>query len=234
MFHTRPFTSFPARWRSASSAAVYPLILGTVRAGEIFGEMGMITDRPRSATARAVEDTMVESISEDEFEREVLARPDRLRTDLAAVFDRVRRTDLLLEREWRKQSSANPDSPPEEARQAHAALQNAPSSGSHSSDALKHRVRIKSMDGNPHPIDVEITKVPFRICRAPADENSVLFSNNELSIPDRRPHQVSRNHCEIDHEGRSLVVRDRGSTVGTLANNTRIAGAHALCHRAAS
>ena len=63
---------------------------------EIFGEMGMIMDRPRSATATALENSTVETIAESEFEQQIIQRPDRLHAYLATLFERIRKTDLLL------------------------------------------------------------------------------------------------------------------------------------------
>jgi CRP/FNR family transcriptional regulator, cyclic AMP receptor protein len=195
-----------------------PLVLGRLGAGEIFGEMGMITDRPRSATARALEAAVVESIGEAEFEQAILSRPDRLHTYLGTLFDRIRATDTLLQRELRKQQQvADRGLPPVAARRERA--------------ALKHRVRISSTEGNPHIVNTEIGKIPFRIGRAYADTNAAVFARNDLSVSDSSPYQVSRNHCEIDYGDKGLIVRDRGSTLGTVVNNTAIgADADALFH----
>lgn len=199
------------------------VVLGRLGEGEIFGEMGMITDRPRSATARALEATTVESINEAEFEQAILARPDRMHAYLATLFDRIRTTDLLLQMEWRKQPAAD-GGPSPAAQRERTALHGAPSSGRPAAAGLKHRIRIKSANGNPHPVDVEVTKVPFRIGRAYADTSVALFARNDLSISDSRPHQVSRNHCEIDQGEEGLIVRDRGSTLGTTVNNVELGG----------
>ena len=51
--------------------------LAKIGPGEIFGEMGMIMDRPRTATATALENTTVETVAEAEFEQQIIQRPDR-------------------------------------------------------------------------------------------------------------------------------------------------------------
>ena len=76
------------------------VVLGRLGPGEIFGEMGMITDRPRSATARALDSTTVESINEAEFENAILAQPERMHSYLGTLFDRIPTTDLLPHMEW--------------------------------------------------------------------------------------------------------------------------------------
>lgn len=201
------------------------VVLGRLGSGEIFGEMGMITDRPRSATATAIENTTVECIDEAEFEHAILARPERLHAYLGTLFDRIRTTDLLLQMEWQKSHAAGEHAAPAVARRERAALHGLPPRRT-AEPALQHRIRIRSADDTPVQLDLEVPSLPFRIGRAYADTNAALFARNELSIADSQPYQVSRNHCEIDLGEHGLVVRDRGSRVGTVVNNVSI-GSHA-------
>ena len=202
------------------------VVLGRLGPGEIFGEMGMITDRPRSATARALENTVVESINEAEFELAILAQPERMHAYLATLFDRIRATDLLLQMEWHRQQTASGQRPtPAAARREREALHGSVSFSRTSSSAMKQRIHLQAAEGNPAAISVDVTALPFRIGRAYADTNAALFARNDLSIPDSQPYHVSRNHCEIDLGEQGLVIRDRGSRLGTIVNNVAI-GAH--------
>lgn len=200
------------------------LVLGRLGAGEIFGEMGMITDRPRSATARALENTVVESINEAEFEQAILARPDRMHAYLATLFDRIRTTDMLLQMEWRKQQANEPRLTPAAARRERTALHGGMGAARADASGLKHRIKIQSVEGNPSQLSIDVSKVPFRIGRAYADTNAALFARNDLSIPDSQPYHVSRNHCEIDYGEQGLLVRDRGSRLGSIVNNEVVGG----------
>ena len=66
---------------------------------------------------------------------------------------------------------------------------------------------------------VEIRKFPFRVGR----DNPL--SENDLTIPDHSPLQVSRQHLElIERDGRIGVV-DRGSQLGTLVDGRPLGGA---------
>lgn len=199
-----------------------PLVLGRIGPGEIFGEMGMITDRPRSATARAVEHTTVESIDEGIFEQSILRYPDRLRTYLMTLFDRLRTTDTLLQRELAKRGH-------EEGAQAAAnAVTARAKTRSADETPPSRRIVIRSDTNQPgHPGPTEIAALPFRIGRAYGDSGVAMFARNDLSIPDVTPYHISRNHCEIDEEGGQIVVRDRGSTLGTTVNGTAL-GIHHL------
>ena len=198
------------------------VVLGRLGPGEIFGEMGMITDRPRSATARALDSTTVESINEAEFENAILAQPERMHAYLGTLFDRIRTTDLLLQMEWRKQQSTGPRLTPAAARREREALQSSLSSGRGGVSEIKHRIRLKSAEGNPSEVNLEINSLPFRIGRAFADTNVAFFTRNDLALPDRQPFRVSRNHCEIDSGEQGLLIRDRGSRLGSVVNNESI------------
>jgi CRP/FNR family transcriptional regulator, cyclic AMP receptor protein len=44
-----------------------PILLGTVGAGQFIGEMGVVENRPRSATARAASEVEVEILTPTEF-----------------------------------------------------------------------------------------------------------------------------------------------------------------------
>jgi hypothetical protein len=174
-------------------------MLGKIGPGEVFGEMGMIMDRPRAATATALEPTLVESISESEFESYFLQNPDRLHVYLSTLFERIRKTDLLLQMSGKAPVQAPPKSTAKEP---------------------VFRVRISPIDGQVKPST--ITKLPFRIGRSYFDTGVNPLSRNEYSIEDKTPYQVSRSHCEIDFENGRFILRDRGSKLGTWVNGEQV------------
>ena len=182
--------------------------LAKIGPGEIFGEMGMIMDRPRSATATAIDNTAVEVISDEEFEREILQRPDRLHVYLATLFERIRKTDLLLTTTTNATVPLNiqPKQP-----------------------VVKEpvfRVKLASQYGaslvDLPPVSKTITKLPFRIGRSYFDTAVSSLARNDLSIEDSQPHHLSRNHCEVDFADGSFVLRDRGSKLGTWVNGAHV------------
>jgi hypothetical protein len=183
-----------------------PHTLANLGPGEIFGEMGMINDRPRSATAKATESTMVEIVDESVFESQILQRPDRLHTYLATLFERLRKTDLQL----RMVETAAPTPAPKPA-----------------TPDVHYRVTLRSCYDQTGwkgaPIELEIPKFPLRIGRAYFDTAVAVFARNDLSIEDQTPFHISRNHCEIDKVGDHFVLRDRGSRLGTWVNGTHVA-----------
>lgn len=182
--------------------------LAKIGPGEIFGEMGMIMDRPRSATATALENTTVEAISDKDFEQQIIQRPERLHVYLATLFERLRKTDLLL-------TASTSATVPLTAKPKPA-------------PAVEPVYRVKLIShydqtGYEHePVSKTITKLPFRIGRSYFDTAVSSLARNDLSIEEDHPYQLSRNHCEIGYENGRFIVRDRGSKLGTWVNDTHV------------
>lgn len=183
--------------------------LAKLGAGEIFGEMGMIMDRPRSATATALENSTVETIAEPDFEREILQRPDRLHVYLATLFERIRKTDLLLSATTNATVPLLPPTPK-------------PSAPKEPVFRIKLRSCYDETDHNHPSVEKTVTKLPFRIGRSYFDTAVSALARNDLSINDQPPHQLSRNHCEIDYEHGHFILRDRGSKLGTWVNGKHV------------
>ena len=73
--------------------------LGHLVPGDIFGEMALLDDKPRSATARALEPTRVHLMNVEEFNDLFLSDPSALAPFLSSFFERLRNTNELLRRE---------------------------------------------------------------------------------------------------------------------------------------
>ncbi len=74
----------------ASFAGTEPRVLATITAGDFFGEMAVLDDAPRSATAKAETDTRATFLSRDEL-LELLERRPRLALNLIREFsNRIR------------------------------------------------------------------------------------------------------------------------------------------------
>jgi hypothetical protein len=120
------------------------------------------------------------------------------------LFERIRKTDLLLQ----VGGAAPPPRPAPEAKEP------------------VYRVRLRSCydetDHEHQAVNATITKLPYRIGRAYFDTGVASLARNDLSITDSAPHQLSRNHCEIDFEHGQFVLRDRGSKLGSLVNGEAI------------
>ena len=240
-----------------------PVILAQLGEGDIFGEMAMVDERPRSASAQALEVTECEVLTPDNFNELVLSRPEVLIPYMASFFERLRTANDRLRLEMRLRAKAEqaavaapapgpiaapvprvvapvvaPVAPPSleltrtvmpTAAPAPGAAPAAaklaappPPPGGYQSvvlQALTEHARARL----PEPV-VTITKFPFRIGRKHEvqGKGATVFAANDLAVSDDKPYQISRNHCSIEREGDHFFVRDRGSTVGTVVNDTAI------------
>ena len=210
--------------------------LRILRTGDIFGEMALITEQPRSANVRALEDVEVNVITHDEFLTVWRSEPDALLPMMRVLCERIRAlTSLVAELSPRVQNGGEAvraflgiggdaaQAPAQTSVQTPAQASAQPQT-----KAVKATIVIEgltpqaqeNLGGQP----ITVNEFPCRIGRK-AEVKNPLY-HNELSISDAEPFQVSRNHCMVGWlDGRCFLV-DRGSRLGTVVNGERIGGAH--------
>lgn len=71
-------------------------VIGQLTENEIFGEMGLIDGRPRSATARAIEDSVVFIMTQISFDKLAREKPEALLPILKVLSGRLRETMNLM------------------------------------------------------------------------------------------------------------------------------------------
>lgn len=79
-------------------------IIDVLRADDIFGELGVIESRPRSATIRALNDGVVTIISKEEMMKTVRNNPKALMIILKTLAQRVRMAASRKKRVYRAPS----------------------------------------------------------------------------------------------------------------------------------
>lgn len=173
------------------------LTLAELSPGEIFGEMAILQDRPRSASARAVESTEVEVLTEYDFNHLILIEPKKLLPYLASFFERLRHANQELVR--------------------FGATTPTPRALSSTEKTLKVRIQtdVERTSGEPGTL---VPKFPFRIGRATEGGYFNVLFPNDYTVLDQEPHQVSPHQCVIERHGAVVVLRDRGSRHGTIVN----------------
>jgi len=196
------------------------LCLAILGSGEIFGEMAWITEMPRSASVRAIENVEVTVLDHAGLPVLLRTKPDVLLPVLRVLSERLRTLTSLVG-ELRQHA---PDA--DEAIHAHlgpgADLGCASSPGATGT----HRVTLAgltprataSIGGHPLPID----RFPYRIGSTAPSEDPV--SQNDLTLPDEYPANVSRNHCMVVRVDSRFFLIDRGSRLGTVVNGARAGG----------
>jgi len=188
--------------------------LGHLLSGDIFGEMALLDDKPRSASARALEPTRLHLMNGEEFNELFLRDPSVLAPFLSSFFERLRNTNDLLRRELEQRQVPS--------LQLHQLIEKGLHSGGHETLHPLPRITLtpKSKETRQAgaPASITLDRLPYRIGRRQATEGADILCSNDLPLQDKFPYQISRNHCSIERLGADIVVRDRGSTLGTLIN----------------
>lgn len=191
--------------------------LGHLLPGDIFGEMALLDDKPRSATARALEPTRLHLMNVEEFNDLFLSDPSALAPFLSSFFERLRNTNELLRRELQSRQVT--------PREVHQLLEPG-TAGSHETIHPIPKITLTPVTKETRkagaPEIILLDRLPFRIGRRQGGEGADILSANDLSLRDQYPYQISRNHCAIERIGSELVIRDRGSTLGTILNGQPI------------
>ena len=182
--------------------------LAYLEAGETFGEMSMIDEKPRSATVTAVTETLVSEIRRDDFFESFQTDPKVALQLLKVLFERLREADARI-----------------------LDLQKAEPQRALVPEVLTLGQPTITLEGvTPRaaaalPVTpFQITQLPFRIGRESPDP----LVYNDLMLPDSVPLQISRHHLAfIAHEGR-VGVLDRGSTLGSWVDGRQVGGPSGL------
>ena len=181
--------------------------------GEIFGEMSMIYEKPRSATVTAVTETVLSEIRRDDFFNSFQTDPKVALALLKVLFERLREADARILQL-------------QKAALQHGLVSKEPSS------VIRPRSQLTiTLEGvTPRaaatlPVTpFQITKFPFRIGRKSPDP----LAHNDLMLPDSVPLQISRHHLAfVTQRGRVGVV-DRGSSLGSWVDGQRLGGRSGL------
>lgn len=199
-------------------------VLADLGPGEVFGEMGMVEESPRSASAQALEDTELEVVTEETFEQELLQKPDRLLRYLGTLFERLRRSNAALKAEIQKSRADHVRSTESHTEALVYGADEAPEGAEQSVSVTGARLRLHTADpeADTAKVDLEISKFPFRIGRVSWQGGRSPSLPNDLSVPDEVPFDVSRSHCVIERRGNRLYVSDVGSTLGTIVNGIEL------------
>ncbi len=181
------------------------IVLAILEEGQIFGEMGLVEDQPRSATVTAFEDVQLAVLSRDRFNDLFEENPKVLLPIMKALFERLRTLNRML------MSKDAPDiAETDECEYPHGAELIILSGLNESSS--------EALNGG----EMNISKFPFKVGRKHELNEVDVLSDNDLYLQDSPPFNVSRNHFLIDKVDGRYVVIDRGSHLGTIVNGRRI------------
>ena len=190
------------------------VLLGHVREGEWLGEMGVIENRGRSATARAATNTTVEVLPAEQFLDRVSRDPALSRNLLLRLSVRLRKIEDKIAGDLLPAAHERPvpDGSDEPASPAVTA-DGAPIALIAETDALRARIGTTS---------IHIAHLPFVVGRVPVAGEAEPARHPDLTIEDEEPFRLSRDHFMIPRSGDRLLVSDLGSTLGTIVNGQAI------------
>jgi CRP/FNR family transcriptional regulator, cyclic AMP receptor protein len=185
-----------------------PILLGTVRAGQSIGEMGVVENRPRSATARAASVVEVEILTPTEFLDRIAGSPRDARELIQRLSQRLREADDRIVDDERRSGRAQGN------RQV---SQTAVASVHHAYLAAKN----PWLQGQVHT-PLGLGDLPFVVGRGVVAGEGLPPLEPDLKLDDTAPFRLSRNHFIIEKRDGSYHVRDLCSTLGTIVNGEPI------------
>jgi CRP-like cAMP-binding protein len=185
-------------------AGTKEILVATLGNGEVFGEMGLIEDRPRSASVKADSDLKVRVIDREQFNELLKVKPSTLIPIIKNLFERLRQaSEMLAEQDAVSYPEIKDDKEYEIIMEGQT-----------------HEAK-KVLDNRK----LLISKFPFLIGRyVPHDPDSDVLYHNDLVILEEKPYVISRHHLSINKEVGLLWVVDRGSAFGVIVNGNEIGG----------
>ncbi len=194
------------------------VILARLGTREIFGEMGLIEDKPRSATVTAIENTELNEITREEFNELFQKNPKIILPIVKALFERLRIATSMATANNKDNHTQLPFNKNRIKEEKYIIL-----SG-------ESELAREALDGK----DLVIKDFPFKVGGYSFKHNDIL-SDNDLAIKeDCSPYYISRNHFLIDKINGNLVIVDRGSRLGIIANNKKFTGTYILTEESTS
>jgi hypothetical protein len=187
-----------------------PILLGTVGAGQFIGEMGVVENRPRSATARAASEVEVEILTPTEFIDQIVGSPRAARELIQRLSQRLREADDRIVNDERRRG------------RAHGTRNEA-----NSQTALKSVNNAYLAAKNPwlqrqFHAPLRLGDLPFVVGRGTVAREGLPPLQPDLKLNDTVPFRLSRNHFMIEKRDGSYYVRDLRSTLGTIVNGEPI------------
>jgi CRP-like cAMP-binding protein len=191
------------------------ILLGTVKAGEYLGEMGVIEGQPRSAGARAATDLQVEVLPADTFF-------DRVSNDPQTAGMLIRRLSARL----RDVSDRLVGAVRGDRELAATALGQPLAAGAAEEEAEKPAIVIAAgsavTEAQIGKETKQVEELPFIVGRWPAQGETGPGVPLDLALDDPPPQRLSRAHFILIEEYGRPVVRDLSSELGTSVNGRSI------------
>ena len=175
--------------------------LGTRRAGQIIGEMGVIRDQPRSATIRVVSDAKVSRITKAQFLTAFGGKDKMALRILKMLCERLGDADRRIGEGALQEDGVRAEEVGE--------IRLLPGSPALESQIGQEGILLESL--------------PFRVGRRALPGEHTRIEAVELSLQAGDSFHLAAQHFAVEDREGHLVVRDLGSPLGILVNDARVA-----------
>jgi len=191
------------------------LVLAELSEGEVFGEMGLISHDPCSATVSTLGDVQARFFNKQEFIQAMSENFSSVESVLSTLFQRMRLMNLrVMELENQLGAQVNQQG---ETKIKAITFKSGNVTLSGQTEQAKHAL------GGVDRLVVE--KFPFRIGRWAAKKlKSSWFlgsDENDLDIHDIPPYGISRHHCQFERTKAGIFLVDE-SRLGVWVNGERL------------
>ena len=187
-----------------------PILLGTIGAGQFVGEMGVVENRPRNATARAASEVEVEILAPIEFFDQITGSPQVVRELIQRLSRRLREADDRIVNDERRSGRAQGTRMDADGQAAVVSVNNAYL-------AAKSPWLRTQFPGRLGLGDLRVV-----VGRGPAAREGLPPLQPDLKLDDTAPFRLSRIHFMIAKRDQNYCVRDLRSTLGTIVNGEPI------------
>jgi CRP-like cAMP-binding protein len=184
------------------------ILLGRVGAGQFIGEMGVVENCPRSATARAASEVVVEIFTPAEFFDQIAGSPRTARELIHRLSRRLREADdrIVDDERRRGRTYATHTDGQTTLVPVHNAYLAA------KKPWLQRQFQQK----------LQLNNLPFIVGRGPVAGGGLPPLQPDLKLDDTVPFRLSRNHFMIEKRDGIYYVHDLCSTLGTIVNGDPI------------
>jgi CRP/FNR family cyclic AMP-dependent transcriptional regulator len=195
------------------------IVLGVMKAGDFLGEMGVVDDQPRSASACAKNQVSVVMYEAEEFLSLISREVSSAERMILRLCERVRTLSRKL-------------------AEASIPMKNAESIGDETPLGKHRYIPARSFGPKGEPTRIHlmlfplservtpslskegmtVTKLPFSVGRLPEGKEPRPAMPIDLAISDSKPFRLSRQHFAFYQNPQGCGVLDLGSTLGTEVN----------------
>jgi len=190
------------------------IVLAELGHGEVFGEMGLISQQPSSATVTAIDEVKLRKLDKEQFSYALAHNPSSVEQVLQTLLKRMRQmNDRVMELEQLLAEQG------EQAVSSNAHQQ--PKLGKLCISGCTPQARHALGDQESLHIDT----FPFQIGRHSSKKKSSWFASkgNDLDIHDIPPYGLSQQHCRVTLKKNTLILSDH-SRMGTWLDDQVVEG----------